>query len=80
MLKDQLEKPVDAQLNAGTVPKNRQPYRDYSQTPTNLEIQNIQKQLQLEDPFSIRVTDVSPINNEEIKTSLSMKENIAMLS
>ena len=46
----------------------------------NLEIQNIQTKLQLEDPFSIRVTDVSPINNEEIKTSLSMKDNIVMLS
>ena len=48
-------------------------------TPTNLEIQNTNK-LQVEDPFSIRVTDISPINKDEIKTTLSMKENIAILS
>ena len=49
--------------------------------PRNLEIANTQTGLQIvEDPFSVRATDISPINKDEIKVINSMKDNIALLS
>ena len=79
MLKDSLEKPLAMD---NTIPKSvSRGHSAEDQMPRNLEIANTQTGLQIvEDPFSVRATDISPINKDEIKVINSMKDNIALLS
>lgn len=67
MLKEELERPSRVNLH---MPMEHRP----ATVPSNLEIQNVKK-LDDEHPFSIRATDISAINKEDIRTILTTKDN-----